>query len=86
MTESSPITLVTRNVSARPAESTPGSAGSIVLNTEGKIRDPATGKSLPPNQRGELCIRGPQVMKGGRFVLVEDDDKASCEVSESRRP
>lgn len=80
MTESSPITLVTRNVSARPAESTPGSAGSIVLNTEGKIRDPATGKSLPPNQRGELCIRGPQVMKGERSVwlrLAENDGKAS---------
>lgn len=29
-----------------------------------KVINIETGKSLPTHQRGELCIRGPQVMKG----------------------
>ena len=41
-----------------------GSIGPLVSSTEGKIIDPDTGKSLGPNQRGELCIKGPQVMLG----------------------
>ena len=41
-----------------------GSIGPLVSSTEGKIIDPDTGKSLGPYQRGELCIKGPQVMLG----------------------
>ncbi|KAL9187976.1 hypothetical protein ACHAXT_006354 [Thalassiosira profunda] len=41
-----------------------GSIGCVVPSTEGKIIDPDTGKSLGPNETGELCIRGPQVMMG----------------------
>jgi 4-coumarate--CoA ligase len=41
-----------------------GSIGPLLSSTEGKIIDPDTGKSLGPNQRGELCIKGPQVMLG----------------------
>jgi 4-coumarate--CoA ligase len=41
-----------------------GSIGPLVASTEGKIIDPNTGKSLGPNQRGEFCIKGPQVMLG----------------------
>jgi acyl-CoA synthetase (AMP-forming)/AMP-acid ligase II len=33
-------------------------------NTECKIVGVATGVALPPGQTGEICIRGPQVMKG----------------------
>lgn len=29
-----------------------------------KVIDPATGKALGPNQHGELCFKGSQIMKG----------------------
>ena len=56
MTETSPICLMTPM-----GKTVPGSCGIAVPNTEVKIIDLDTGKSLPPNKRGELCIRGPQV-------------------------
>jgi len=40
-----------------------GSIGLPIPSTEIAIRDDA-GKDLPPGQAGELCVRGPQVMKG----------------------
>lgn len=40
-----------------------GSCGITIPNTELKIADLNTGEPLGPNQRGELCVRGPQVMK-----------------------
>lgn len=42
----------------------PGSCGTVVRNAEVKIIDTETGMSLPYNQPGEICIRGPQIMKG----------------------
>ncbi|XP_078349218.1 uncharacterized protein LOC144634193 [Oculina patagonica] len=42
----------------------PGSVGVLLPNLECKIIDPETGKVLGPNQDGEMCIRGPIVMKG----------------------
>ena len=42
----------------------PGSVGNLLSQTEGKIVDVNTGASLGPNERGELCLRGPQIMKG----------------------
>eukprot|EP00252_Welwitschia_mirabilis_P013049 TRINITY_DN28852_c0_g1_i1.p1 TRINITY_DN28852_c0_g1~~TRINITY_DN28852_c0_g1_i1.p1 ORF type:complete len:539 (-),score=88.27 TRINITY_DN28852_c0_g1_i1:453-2069(-) len=41
-----------------------GSAGLLVQGLEGKIINIETGKSLPPNQSGEICLRGPNIMKG----------------------
>ncbi len=41
-----------------------GMIGPPIPNTEVKILDVATGKELGPNQEGEICVRGPQVMKG----------------------
>ena len=41
-----------------------GSVGTLVSMTEGKIIDVDTGSSLGPYERGELCLRGPQIMKG----------------------
>ena len=38
-----------------------GSCGIICSLSEAKIVDLSTGEALPAYQRGELCIRGPQV-------------------------
>lgn len=42
----------------------PGSVGLPLFDTEIKILDLLTQKELPPGEDGEICIRGPQVMKG----------------------
>jgi acyl-CoA synthetase (AMP-forming)/AMP-acid ligase II len=41
-----------------------GAVGTAAPNTEVKLVDPATGAALGANQEGEICVRGPQVMKG----------------------
>ncbi len=41
-----------------------GSAGQLLPNTQAKVVDLATGEALGRNQDGELCFRGPQVMRG----------------------
>ncbi len=57
MTETSPGTHGTRGGATR-------SIGPPVPNTEAKIVDLTTGGELAPNEEGEICVRGPQVMKG----------------------
>jgi acyl-CoA synthetase (AMP-forming)/AMP-acid ligase II len=59
MTETSPVThLTTRDMSKH------GSVGMCVSNTECKVVSLETGAELGPGGEGEICIRGPQVMKG----------------------
>ncbi|KAG2536892.1 4-coumarate--CoA ligase-like 1 [Panicum virgatum] len=41
-----------------------GSTGALVTGVEAKIIDVKTTKHLPPNQLGEICIRGPNIMQG----------------------
>jgi acyl-CoA synthetase (AMP-forming)/AMP-acid ligase II len=41
-----------------------GSAGVCVPNSECKVVDFRTGEELGPHQEGEICARGPQIMKG----------------------
>jgi acyl-CoA synthetase (AMP-forming)/AMP-acid ligase II len=61
LTETSPVT---HSSPAPPRELKFGSVGVPAPNTECKIIDLETGEALPPDQRGEVCVRGPQVMKG----------------------
>jgi acyl-CoA synthetase (AMP-forming)/AMP-acid ligase II len=61
MTETSPVT---HSSPADPAKMKHGSVGTAAPNTEVKVADPATGAELSPNQEGEICVRGPQIMKG----------------------
>lgn len=58
LTETSPI--VCANL---PAETRLGTVGKAISETEIKVID-AKGTELPTGSPGELCVRGPQVMKG----------------------
>ena len=61
LTETSPVT----HMNPYDAEKIKhGSAGLALPDTETKIIDLDTGESLPPNEQGEVLIRGPQVMQG----------------------
>lgn len=59
LSETSPV------VSANPPGMTEfsGTIGFPFPSTEVSIRD-ASGKPVPPGQPGEICVRGPQVMRG----------------------
>lgn len=61
MTETSPVTHTSP---APPAVLKFGSVGVPAPNTECKIIDLENGTQLGPGERGEVCVRGPQIMKG----------------------
>lgn len=61
MTETSPVT---HSSPADPAKVKFGSVGVPAPNTECKIVDLETGAVLGPFKEGEVCVRGPQIMKG----------------------
>ena len=61
MTETSPVT---HSSPAPPYDVKFGSVGVPAPNTECKIVDLETGEALGARQRGEVCVRGPQIMKG----------------------
>ncbi len=60
LTEASPV------VTCNPPNGLvkPGSAGPAVVGTTVEVRDPDSGRVLPPGERGEVCVIGPQVMAG----------------------
>jgi acyl-CoA synthetase (AMP-forming)/AMP-acid ligase II len=61
LTETSPVTHATRAEGpAIPA----ASIGPPIPNTEARVVDLESGAELGPDQEGEICVRGPQVMKG----------------------
>mmetsp|Transcript_55972 Transcript_55972/g.162173 ORF Transcript_55972/g.162173 Transcript_55972/m.162173 type:complete len:595 (-) Transcript_55972:181-1965(-) len=69
MSELSPIGTFTSDFNVKPS-----SIGQLVSSTYGKILG-EDGKSLGPNEPGELCIKGPQVMMG---YLDDPDKTAEC--------
>ncbi len=69
LTETSPVSHLT------PMDrNKPGSVGPLVANTEARLVDLATGEPAGPGERGEIWIRGPQVMKGylGQPVITAE--------------
>jgi acyl-CoA synthetase (AMP-forming)/AMP-acid ligase II len=61
MTETSPVT---HSSPARPWPVKFGSVGVPAPNTECKIVDLETGEQLSTGKKGEVCVRGPQIMTG----------------------
>ena len=59
LTQASPVTHANPLYGVRK----PGSIGVPIPNTEAKIVDLISGKDLPPDEIGELVVRGPQVMQ-----------------------
>jgi long-chain acyl-CoA synthetase len=60
MTETSPITTMNPYAGKRKL----GSIGLPILNTDIKLVDTTTDREAPIGEAGEICIKGPQVMKG----------------------
>jgi acyl-CoA synthetase (AMP-forming)/AMP-acid ligase II len=61
------LTEVTLSVSGLPFDAPhikPGGVGRLLPNVEARIVDPASGDDLGLNLRGELLVRGPNVMRG----------------------
>ncbi|CAK1582700.1 unnamed protein product [Parnassius mnemosyne] len=75
MTESSPVTLMTPYI--YPFNKI-GSVGQLVPSTQARVISLTTGVSLGSHKSGELCLRGPQVMKG-----YLNNEKATLETMDS---
>jgi long-chain acyl-CoA synthetase len=62
LTEASPVCFCNPVI----GENRPGTIGLPLPGLEAEIRplDDLDGRALPPGERGELCVRGPNVMKG----------------------
>ena len=75
MTELSPVGNLNPD---SPERIDVASIGPCLPNTECKIVDLETGVALGPNSPGEMCVRGPQVMKG---YLNNPEATAACIVS-----
>src|SRR3982750_3574717 len=68
MTELSPVSHTTPDPGCQPPGASgdvpKGSVGYAIPNTECRLVDPGTGEDAALGERGELWVRGPQVMKG----------------------
>ena len=58
MTETSPLTTMNPGKGKKKL----GSIGLPLLNTDIRLKDPATGEEVAQGEPGEMCIKGPQVM------------------------
>ena len=61
LTETSPVT---HKGSLDPSEDRRGTIGTPLPGTECRLVDPESGEDVPAGERGEVWIRGPQVMRG----------------------
>ncbi|HLM58207.1 MAG TPA: 4-coumarate--CoA ligase family protein [Pyrinomonadaceae bacterium] len=61
MTETSPVTHM---APAEPDPSKAGSVGFVAPNTECKLVGLESGEEVGAGSEGEICVRGPQVMRG----------------------
>ncbi|XP_017471196.1 PREDICTED: 4-coumarate--CoA ligase 1 [Rhagoletis zephyria] len=59
LSESTLSLLVQNDIACKP-----GSVGGLKTGVYAKVIDPETGRTLGPNQRGELCFKGGCIMKG----------------------
>nr|AIS92506.1 4-coumarate:CoA ligase 2 [Epimedium sagittatum] len=78
MTEAGPVLSMCSGFAKQPFPTKSGSCGTVVRNAELKIIDPETGLSLKHNLPGEICIRGPQIMKG--YLNDADSTAATIDV------
>lgn len=76
MTEAGPVLSMCPAFAKEPIPAKSGSCGIVVRNADLKVIDPETGFSLDRNQPGEICIRGPQIMKG----YLNDPDATSSTI------
>jgi long-chain acyl-CoA synthetase len=60
MTETSPVSVCNPRYGPKKI----GSVGLPYPDTEFKLTDPETGETVPLGETGEICVRGPEVMKG----------------------
>ena len=73
LTETSPVTHVIRE----SGENRPGSIGQPLPATECRLVDPQSGEDVSAGERGELWIRGPQVMAG--YLNNEEATRATVD-------
>lgn len=77
MTEAGPVLSMCLAFAKEPFPVKSGACGTVVRNAELKIVDPDTGASLGHNKRGEICIRGAQIMKG-EIPMPQCSPQLSC--------
>lgn len=73
LTEASPV--FTQTSTDDPIEHRVSTVGTSMEHIDVKIVDPETGKNVGPNEQGEICCRGYNVMKG-YYKMPEMTEKA----------
>jgi len=64
MTESS-VSIATNSAALPEADKIkPGASGVLLPNMQGRVVEPDTGRDLPMGQKGEILVRGPNIMRG----------------------